>query len=140
MAAFIHLATTDVHHLYLDFITLLDPNELLAELQLSFVMLLIGQNFSAFEHWKSIVHLLTGCVEALSDSALQNSLFVPLIKTLRVSTSLNAHRIFSSMFYPRITFIAASLEVCNSFYVCIYSPISIIYNQLTVLFNFFFLY
>ncbi|KAJ2470097.1 hypothetical protein GGI02_003154 [Coemansia sp. RSA 2322] len=56
--------------------------ELLGEFQLAYLIILVGQNFTGLEHWKRILHLVFGSAQALEDSALVNSLFVPLIKAL----------------------------------------------------------
>ncbi|KAF0449825.1 AAR2-domain-containing protein [Gigaspora margarita] len=43
-----------------------DYKELLGELQLSFVCLLIGQNFAGFTQWKNLVQLICMCKEAIN--------------------------------------------------------------------------
>ncbi|KAJ2804314.1 hypothetical protein H4S07_004254 [Coemansia furcata] len=57
-----------------------DPGALVGEFQLAFLIILVGQNFAGLEHWKRLLHLVLGSVEALEDSA--ESLFVPMLKTL----------------------------------------------------------
>ncbi|KAJ1675837.1 hypothetical protein EV182_000472 [Spiromyces aspiralis] len=86
-----------------------DPNQLLADLQLSFVILLIGQNFSAFEHWKRIVHLLTSCTEALGDERLQESLFVPFVSVLKAQLRECPQDFFINILSEN-NFISASLQ------------------------------
>jgi A1 cistron-splicing factor AAR2 len=39
----------------------LQPNDLIGELELSFILLLLGHNFEGFEQWRSIVDLLCHC-------------------------------------------------------------------------------
>ena len=55
------------------------PQALLGELQLGFVLLLYLSNFSGFEVWKTIVHLLCNCYSALAE---QEMLFVQFIDML----------------------------------------------------------
>lgn len=45
----------------------IDYRVLLGELQLSFVCLLMAQNFSGFNQWKKLVHLLCSCSELMSE-------------------------------------------------------------------------
>lgn len=44
-----------------------DHRLLLGEMQLAFVCLLMAQNFSGFQQWKQIVHLLCSCRELVHD-------------------------------------------------------------------------
>ncbi|KAJ1984414.1 hypothetical protein H4R34_000677 [Dimargaris verticillata] len=46
-----------------------DYRQLLGEMQLGFVCLLMGQNFTGFEHWKRIVHLVCLSNECIPDLA-----------------------------------------------------------------------
>jgi len=39
--------------------------DVLAELQFSFLCFLVGQNYSSFEHWKQLVDLLCGCADSI---------------------------------------------------------------------------
>eukprot|EP00088_Acartia_fossae_P003655 TRINITY_DN11560_c0_g1_i9.p1 TRINITY_DN11560_c0_g1~~TRINITY_DN11560_c0_g1_i9.p1 ORF type:complete len:371 (-),score=66.65 TRINITY_DN11560_c0_g1_i9:199-1311(-) len=39
--------------------------DVLAELQFSFLCFLVGQNYGSFEHWKALVDLLCGCADSL---------------------------------------------------------------------------
>ncbi|KAJ1836758.1 hypothetical protein LPJ63_000078 [Coemansia sp. RSA 2711] len=69
--------------------TLLDqwPNgviDLLGEFQLSFIVILAGQNFTGIEHWKRLLHLVLGSAEALTDEQLVGQLFVPLLSVLMI--------------------------------------------------------
>eukprot|EP01062_Namystynia_karyoxenos_P051045 TRINITY_DN39935_c0_g1_i2.p3 TRINITY_DN39935_c0_g1~~TRINITY_DN39935_c0_g1_i2.p3 ORF type:complete len:215 (+),score=58.13 TRINITY_DN39935_c0_g1_i2:465-1109(+) len=43
--------------------------ELLAELQLSFLLFLLGQHYGGFEQWKGLLRLLLGCDDAARDPA-----------------------------------------------------------------------
>lgn len=45
----------------------IDYRIMLGELQLSFVCLLMAQNFSGFNQWKKLVHLLCSCSELMSE-------------------------------------------------------------------------
>ncbi|CAG8484666.1 12093_t:CDS:2 [Dentiscutata erythropus] len=54
--------------------------ELLGELQLSFVCLLIGQNFAGFTQWKNLVQLICMCKEAINTYAM--TLFLEFIDVL----------------------------------------------------------
>jgi A1 cistron-splicing factor AAR2 len=48
------------------FITQLGASEeVLAELQFSFLCFLVGTNYASFEHWKHLVDLLCGCADSL---------------------------------------------------------------------------
>ncbi|KAI8344021.1 A1 cistron-splicing factor [Chlamydoabsidia padenii] len=53
---------------------------LLGEMQLAFVCLLMAQNFSGFQQWKQIVHLLCSCRELVHDHP---SLYVDFLDTLQ---------------------------------------------------------
>lgn len=48
-------------------IIIADYRVLLGELQLSFVCLLMAQNFSGFNQWKKLVHLLCSCSELMTE-------------------------------------------------------------------------
>jgi len=54
-------------------------DEALAELQFCFLCFLLGQNYESFEHWKMMVAMLCGCVEALSR---HTSLFLDFMSDL----------------------------------------------------------
>lgn len=45
----------------------IDYKVMLGELQLSFVCLLMAQNFSGFNQWKKLVHLLCSCHELMTE-------------------------------------------------------------------------
>ncbi|SAL99833.1 hypothetical protein [Absidia glauca] len=57
-----------------------DHRLLLGEMQLAFVCLLMAQNFSGFQQWKQIVHLLCSCRELVHDHP---TLFVDFLETLQ---------------------------------------------------------
>ncbi|CAO3588097.1 unnamed protein product [Absidia cylindrospora] len=57
-----------------------DHRLLLGEMQLAFVCLLMAQNFSGFQQWKQIVHLLCSCREMVLDHP---TLFVDFLDTLQ---------------------------------------------------------
>ncbi|KAJ2903376.1 hypothetical protein GGI21_004437 [Coemansia aciculifera] len=59
-----------------------DAKGLLGEFQLSFLIILVGQNFAGLEHWKRLLHLVLGSEEALKDLVLVESLFVPMLVSL----------------------------------------------------------
>lgn len=46
--------------------SVVDYKVLLGELQLSFVCLLMAQNFSGFNQWKKLVHLLCSCSDLMT--------------------------------------------------------------------------
>lgn len=46
--------------------SVVDYKILLGELQLSFVCLLMAQNFSGFNQWKKLVHLLCSCSDLMT--------------------------------------------------------------------------
>ena len=56
-----------------------NPLNILGELQFAFVCFLIGQVFDAFEQWKTLVHLLCSCEDALKS---QPDLFLKFISVL----------------------------------------------------------
>ncbi|PVU87118.1 hypothetical protein BB561_006444 [Smittium simulii] len=56
---------------------------LLGEMQLAFIILLIGQNFNGLEHYKMLVGLITGCEMLLSKTNLVLSLFIPFLDILQ---------------------------------------------------------
>ncbi|KAI8063297.1 A1 cistron-splicing factor [Gongronella butleri] len=68
------LAQDLLHSVYHD-----DHRLLLGEFQLAFVCLLMAQNFSGFQHWKQVVHLLCSCHELLEQKP---TLFVDFIDVL----------------------------------------------------------
>lgn len=45
--------------------TLASHQEVLVELQFSFLCFLVAQNYDSFEHWKQLVALLCTCVRAM---------------------------------------------------------------------------
>ncbi|CAO3622442.1 unnamed protein product [Cunninghamella echinulata] len=53
---------------------------LLGELQLAFVCLLMAQNFSGFQQWKQLVHLLCSCQELILEKP---DLYIDFIDTLK---------------------------------------------------------
>ncbi|KAJ1666764.1 hypothetical protein IW140_002355 [Coemansia sp. RSA 1813] len=56
---------------------------LLGEFQLSFLAILVGQNFTGLEHWKRLMHLVLGSSSALENRELVTTVFVPLLNILR---------------------------------------------------------
>ncbi|CAG8595876.1 17104_t:CDS:2 [Acaulospora morrowiae] len=58
-----------------------DYKELLGELQLSFVCLLVAQNFSGFTQWKNLVQLICTCEEAINTYA--DTFFTDLIDVIK---------------------------------------------------------
>ena len=49
--------------------------EILAELQFSFVCFLVGQHYDSFEHWKKLLVMLCTCEDAIIEhSQLYNNL------------------------------------------------------------------
>lgn len=60
------------------------PNELLGELQFSFVLFLVGHSLDAFEHWKRLVRLLCNCVDALGS---RPQFFVDFISVLETQVT-----------------------------------------------------
>jgi len=72
------------HRLYGDVVSnsMTDRNqvdEILGELQFSFICFLVGQNYDAFEHWKQLLNMYCTCDEAL---ASQTHLYMTLISDL----------------------------------------------------------
>ncbi|KAI7823111.1 A1 cistron-splicing factor [Kickxella alabastrina] len=59
-------------------------SDLLGEMQLSFLIIFVGQNFAGLEHWKHLLHLVFGSAEALEDGRLVADLFVPAVRLLAV--------------------------------------------------------
>jgi hypothetical protein len=59
--------------------TLVDPKEIIADMQAAFVCFLIGQVYDAFEHWKQWVNLLCHCEQALQQHP---DLFLSFMSTL----------------------------------------------------------
>ncbi|EPB86982.1 hypothetical protein HMPREF1544_06200 [Mucor circinelloides 1006PhL] len=57
-----------------------DYRIMLGELQLSFVCLLMAQNFSGFNQWKKLVHLLCSCSELMSEKP---DLFIEFMDVLQ---------------------------------------------------------
>ncbi|XP_049797667.1 protein AAR2 homolog isoform X2 [Schistocerca nitens] len=60
------------------------PDELLGELQFCFVLFLVGHSLDAFEHWKRLVRLLCGCVDALGSKP---QFFVDFISVLETQVT-----------------------------------------------------
>lgn len=54
---------------------------MLGELQLAFVCLLMAQNFSGFNQWKQLVHLLCSCNELIEEKP---DLFIDFMKVLEL--------------------------------------------------------
>ena len=54
-------------------------DEILGELQFSFICFLVGQNYDAFEQWKLLLKMFCTCDEAL---ATQTHLYMTLISDL----------------------------------------------------------
>ena len=60
-----------------------NENELIAELQISFILFLIGESYEGFDQWKLLVSLLTSCEAALlSHQSLYTSFSLSLIAQL----------------------------------------------------------
>ncbi|KAJ3081482.1 a1-alpha2 repression, partial [Quaeritorhiza haematococci] len=60
-----------------------DAQEVLGELQLSFVIFLMGQVYDGFEQWKCLIHLLCRCDEAVSADRTKD-LFLEFIDVLQI--------------------------------------------------------
>ncbi|KAJ1721462.1 hypothetical protein LPJ53_004022 [Coemansia erecta] len=86
-----------------------NPDELLGELQLAFVIIFVGQNFSGLEHWKLLMHLTLCCAEALEDRQLVSRLFVPLVRVLCVQLA-ECPQEFAASVLEQDNFIAVVLE------------------------------
>ena len=56
-----------------------DHNQLLAELQFSFVCFLVGMVYEAFEQWKKLVHLICSCEEYVSENETFYHSFIGLL-------------------------------------------------------------
>ncbi|PVU99372.1 hypothetical protein BB559_000771 [Furculomyces boomerangus] len=85
-----------------------DVKRLLGEVQLSFLILLIGQNFSGLEHWKRLVYLVCSSQEAIS-SNLGLELFIPFIKILQ-SQLMECPKDFFSSILTEDNFFSVSLK------------------------------
>lgn len=77
---------SDLTRLYMDKTELLDKvlrklewKELLGELEMSFVIFVLGQNYDGFEHWKSLLMLLSACERGMEQHEI---LFAEFIRTL----------------------------------------------------------
>ncbi|KAJ1809897.1 hypothetical protein LPJ75_004302 [Coemansia sp. RSA 2598] len=86
-----------------------DPRLLLGEIQLAFVVIFVGQNFSGLEHWKFLLHLTLYCREALEDQQLVDCLFSPLLDLICVQLS-ECPGEFAASVLEQDNFIAAVLE------------------------------
>ncbi|KAJ2226935.1 hypothetical protein IWW45_007242 [Coemansia sp. RSA 485] len=86
-----------------------NPALLLGEIQLSFVVIFVGQNFSGLEHWKFLLHLTLYCREALEDHHLAETLFAPLLDLLCVQLS-ECPSEFAASVLEQDNFIAAVLD------------------------------
>ncbi|KAJ2869984.1 hypothetical protein FB639_004698 [Coemansia asiatica] len=82
---------------------------LLGEIQLAFVIIFAGQNFSGLEHWKFLLHLTLYCREALEDCQLVESLFLPLLDVICFQL-LECPGEFAASVLEQDNFIAAVLE------------------------------
>ncbi|KAJ2665570.1 hypothetical protein IWW48_000021 [Coemansia sp. RSA 1200] len=60
-----------------------DVGQLLGELQISFLVILVGQNFSGLEHWKRLMHVVLGSSSALEDPGLVETVVAPALGILR---------------------------------------------------------
>ncbi|KAJ2512130.1 hypothetical protein GGI11_004850 [Coemansia sp. RSA 2049] len=60
-----------------------DAGQLLGELQISFLVILVGQNFSGLEHWKRLMHVVLGSSSALEDPGLVETVVAPALGILR---------------------------------------------------------
>ncbi|KAJ2385393.1 hypothetical protein GGI05_004716 [Coemansia sp. RSA 2603] len=86
-----------------------NPHELLGELQLAFVIIFVGQNFSGLEHWKFLMNLTLCCAEALEDKTLVSQLFVPLVRVLCMQLA-ECPQEFAASVLEQDNFIAVVLE------------------------------
>jgi A1 cistron-splicing factor AAR2 len=66
---------------YNDFNLPLDYKIMLGELQLAFVCLLMAQNFSGFNQWKQLVHLLCSCNALIKEKP---DLFIDFMALLEI--------------------------------------------------------
>ncbi|KAJ2083741.1 hypothetical protein H4R24_000604 [Coemansia sp. RSA 988] len=55
---------------------------LLGEFELSFLVILVGQNFTGIEHWKRILHLVLASIDILKDREVVETLIAPLLRIL----------------------------------------------------------
>ncbi|KAJ2791855.1 hypothetical protein H4R20_006810 [Coemansia guatemalensis] len=56
--------------------------ELLGEFELSFLVILVGQNFTGIEHWKRLLHLVLGSIDILEDREIVETLTAPILRIL----------------------------------------------------------
>ena len=85
------------------------PQALLGELQLGFVLLLYLSNFSGFEVWKTIVHLLCSCYAALAE---QEMLFVQFLGVLEAQLLRCPDDFFNDVISEN-NFVATMLRIMN---------------------------
>ncbi|KAI8854636.1 A1 cistron-splicing factor [Chytridium lagenaria] len=78
-----------------------DYKMLLGELQLAFLLLLVGQVYDGLEQWKTIIQLLSNSPEAMSQYDVPYS---PTFWVLLMINSESAQMIFSRTFYRQIIF------------------------------------
>ncbi|RKP27841.1 A1 cistron-splicing factor [Syncephalis pseudoplumigaleata] len=69
-----------------------DYKELLGEMQLAFILLLLGQNYSGLEQWKRIMYLVCGSEDALDRWG--NTLFVDYLHALQYQLDECPHDFF----------------------------------------------
>jgi len=79
---------TDLTNFYMDKTELLEQmltkitwKELLGELEMSFIVFVLGQNFDGFEYWKEVVLLLSGCQSAIIKYEEMYSEFIRILFT-----------------------------------------------------------
>ncbi|PIA15555.1 AAR2-domain-containing protein [Coemansia reversa NRRL 1564] len=71
--------------------------ELLGEFELSFLVILVGQNFTGIEHWKRILHLVLGSIQILEDREIVETLFVPILRILLCQLGECPHEFVASV-------------------------------------------
>ncbi|KAJ2614828.1 hypothetical protein H4S08_001530 [Coemansia sp. RSA 1365] len=71
--------------------------ELLGEFELSFLVILVGQNFTGIEHWKRLLHLAFGSIEILEDRDIAETLIVPILRILLCQLGECPHEFVASV-------------------------------------------
>ena len=83
--------------------------DILVQLQLAFIVFLIGQDYDSFDHWKLITNMLCGCMEAtLKYPQLFLNFITDLHFQVRAETQTEYFSILALTFYrwwrfPRIS-------------------------------------
>ncbi|OLY80992.1 Protein AAR2-like protein [Smittium mucronatum] len=88
------------------------PKNLLGEIQESFLILLIGHNFSGLEHWKRLVYLVCASAESMSYLTEAQSIFIPFIKVLKDQLQECPEDFFSNVL-TQDNFLLESLKVLS---------------------------